>query len=120
LRHQHSLYALILFGLSGCATYSETPITEIPAQYHGQWVVDKSTCNVEGFGNDGDIYISATEVSFHAEPYRVKTIRKLDDGFAVTYTPPGQQYMVPPAKLFLSDDGETLSGLWQRCAKSAN
>jgi hypothetical protein len=117
---KRGLFAVMLSGLAGCATSNQEPITEIPTQYHGQWVVDESTCNIEGMGNDGDMYITATEVSFHAEPYRVKSIRKQGRFFSVTYDPPKQQYMVPPAKLYLSADGEILSGLWHRCAKPMN
>ena len=106
-------------GLAGCATSGPTTITQIPAQYHGQWVVDKSTCNIEGFGNDGDMYISAMEVSFHAEPYRVKTIWKQGNGYVVSYDPPEQQVMVPPDTLYLSLDGKMLANLWQRCPKTA-
>jgi hypothetical protein len=108
--------------LAGCvATTAKTSLSlllEIPSEYHGQWVVDRATCNVEGMGNDGDIYITATEVSFHAEPYRVKTLKRSGKSLLATYDPPEQQYMVPPATLYLSADGKMLSDLWHRCPKS--
>jgi hypothetical protein len=109
----------LLFILAGCTSYINNVPAKIPSQFHGQWVVDLATCNIEGFGNDGDIYISATTVAFHAEPYRVKTLRKDGRTFIVTYDPPEEQYMVPPAILSLSTDSKTLSDLWSRCPKAA-
>jgi hypothetical protein len=101
--------------LTGCTTVTTAALSEIPEQFRGNWVVEKSTCGIEGSGNDGDIGITANAVSFHAEPYRVKTLRQ--DGAVVyaTYFPPDQQYMQPPTKLFLSADGNELSGIWYRC-----
>jgi outer membrane protein assembly factor BamB len=118
---RHNLSIVFLASLAGCTATTNTPLAsalrEIPAEYHGQWVVDLATCNVEGMGNDGDIYISATEVSFHAEPYRVKTLQRSGTSILATYDPPEQQYMEPPAKLYLSADGKELSNLWYRCPK---
>jgi hypothetical protein len=107
--------------LAGCITATEKlaslSLRKIPAEYHGQWVVRLNTCNIEGMGDDGDIYINATTVSFHAEPYRVKTLRRSGKSILATYDPPEQQYMVPPDKLSLSADGQTLSDFWHRCPK---
>jgi hypothetical protein len=115
------LSALSPLLLAGCvaATVTAKPssLREIPAEYHGQWVVDLTTCNVEGMGNDGDIFINATTVSFHAEPYRVKTLQRSGESILATYDPPEQQYMAPPATLSLSADGKMLSDLWHRCPK---
>jgi hypothetical protein len=115
------LCALSPMLLAGCVATTATPesssLSQIPSEYHGQWVVDLATCNIEGMGNDGDMFINATTVSFHAEPYRVKTLQRSGKSILVTYDPPEQQYMVPPATLSLSADGKMLSDLWHRCLK---
>jgi hypothetical protein len=107
--------------LAGCiatpATPADASLQQIPVEYHGQWVVRLTTCNIEGMGDDGDIFITANEVSFHAEPYRVKTLQRSGKSILATYEPPEQEYMVPPDKLTLSADGQVLSDFWHRCPK---
>ena len=113
-----ALCAILLVGFAGSLTAKPSSNASVPAKFRGLWVVDETTCNIEGMGNDGDIYITANQVSFHAEPYRVIAIRKQGSRYKVTYSPPEQQYMVPPAEFYLSADGKTLSDLWHRCPKS--
>lgn len=90
----------------------------VPVEYHGSWMVDPAYCNYEGDTLDGELYITADTVGFHAEHHRVKSVKIAQDKLLLRYFRLKDATRVPPAELSLSSDQKLLNDTWHRCPKS--
>jgi hypothetical protein len=87
----------------------------VPAEYHGSWMIDPAYCNYEGDTLDGELYITADTVGFHAEHHRVKSVKVAKGKVLLRYFRLKDATRVPPKKLVLSADGSLLNETWHRC-----
>ncbi|MEY4952735.1 MAG: hypothetical protein RL299_1159, partial [Pseudomonadota bacterium] len=59
----------------------------IPAEYRGEWSNDSRYCGFEGDDMDTVLTVTATEVGFYANNWRVKTIERAQGGLRIAYFP---------------------------------
>jgi hypothetical protein len=108
---------LAILALIGSSAALGAQAKSVPAEFRGSWMMDPAYCNYEGDTLDGELYITADTVGFHAEHHRVKSVKVAKDRVLLRYFRLKDTTRVPPAELSLSNDQMLLNDTWHRCPK---
>lgn len=96
----------------------------IPSEFRGKWTNEPRYCDFEGDDLDSVLTVSATEVGFFENHWRVKSVKRTARGLFITYFPRKEFDMYAPnylrlshseMRIFTSDDRKDIG--YQRCPK---
>jgi hypothetical protein len=80
----------------------------IPAEYRGEWTNEPRYCGFEGDDMDSRLTVTATEVGYYANNWRVKSIERTPAGLRIAYYPRTDFDMYAPNFLRLSRTGKRI------------